>query len=124
MAIFENGVPIQLVVRTHGEHSLVGRMPVHGLEVLADTPGAYILVCDERWELGQESREAVQGFLSERSELLGESQAPEKPAVLAPVPSAVPAPEAPAAPAAPAGPNIPSAPSVAPGAPPAAAPSK
>src|SRR6478736_136188 len=81
VTIFGSGGPTRLEVRDHGDHYLSGRIPVHGLDVLTNDPGAYLTVCDERWDLGQESREGVQTLLRERSALLGEPQPPEKPVV-------------------------------------------
>jgi hypothetical protein len=89
--------PIQLEVRTHGEHYLTGRLPIHGLEVLAGNPDANLLVCADQWQLDQPAREAVQAFLNARRDLLPAHDSP----------AATPVPEAPATP--------PAAPPVAPG---------
>ena len=137
VAIFTNGGPIKLAVRSHGENYLTGRLPLGGLEVLVASPDSTISVCAEQWQLSDKSREAVQGFLKARRDLLaqtGETDAPEAP------PAAPPAPDAPAPPPAdpnaaappvpsgafPAGPEVtpPAATKPAPAAPKAAAPKK
>jgi hypothetical protein len=115
VAIFENGAPIQLAVRTHGGSYLTGRLPIHALEVLASTPDASITVCAARWQLGLESREQVQAFLDARRELLNEPDDSDASAA----PSSAPAPDAPAAAptdgaAPPSAPTAPSAPPASP----------
>jgi hypothetical protein len=85
--------PIQLEVRTHGEHYLTGRLPIHGLEVLAANADVNLSVCAEQWQLDQPAREAVQAFLSARRGLLPAGDSP----AAAPVPAA-PATPSPAAP--------------------------
>ena len=108
VAIFESGGPLKLAVRSHGPHYLTGRIPLHALEVLASNADATISVCAEQWQLGQESREAVQSFLNARRELLeenGDSEAPAAPAPApapAPEPAPAPAPDATTTPAPPA----------------------
>ena len=112
VAIWENGSPIKLVVRSHGEHYLTGRLPIRGLEVLVGNADSTISVCAERWQLGQESREAVQTFLNARRELIDlndDSETPAPPLESAPTPAS----EAPPAP-----PADRSAPSTRPAAPP------
>ena len=95
IAIIESAGPIKLAVRSHGEHYVTGRLSIHGLEVLATNADSTISVCADQWQLGQESREAVQGFLNARRALLvqtGDSDAPAAPAT-----AATPAPDAPPA---------------------------
>jgi len=119
VAIWENGSPIKLAVRSHGDHYLTGRLPLHGLEVLVSNPDSTIAVCSERWQLGQESREAVQSFLNARRDLLEPTDETEA----APTPPAAPSPPTPEAPAeAPAKPSA--APPTSASAPPAAKPAK
>jgi hypothetical protein len=83
----DQGAPIPLVIGTHGEHYLTGRLPVHGLEVLAGNADVNLTVCDAQWQLDQPAREAVQGFLNARRALLPHDS-----------PAGTPAPEAPPAP--------------------------
>ncbi|MEP7052813.1 MAG: hypothetical protein ABJB12_20765 [Pseudomonadota bacterium] len=102
--------PLRLRVRVHGDHFVAGRLPLRAAELLAASD-AVILVCGAQWQLGQESRELIQAFLNNRSELLENNGDEDVP---------VPAPPTPGAPQ-PAAPNQPAtAPSAA--VPPAAAP--
>lgn len=65
--------PIRLSIRTAGDHYLVGRLPLRGLEVLAALVDSSISVCGDQWQLGQESREQVQTFLRQRRELVDDA---------------------------------------------------
>jgi len=112
IAVYENGEPVKGLVRTHGEHYLTGRLPIHAAELLATT-NAPLSVCNEQWELGQESRESIAVFLKERRSLLGDDE--DEPS--APPPAPAPEPIDPAS--APSG-AVPSSPGAAPGAPAAA----
>jgi hypothetical protein len=117
VTILDQGAPIPLAIGTHGEHYLTGRLPVHALEVLATNADVNLTVCEAQWPLDQPAREAVQGFLNARRDLLPhDSPAP------APTPEATPAPPAPPAAGSNAAPPVPPAPSAAPTAKPETAP--
>ncbi|MES1173544.1 MAG: hypothetical protein ABUL62_04375, partial [Myxococcales bacterium] len=105
IAIFDNGTPIKFFVRSHGEHYVTGRLSIRALEVLANSADSAISVCADQWQLGQPSREGVQGFLTARHDLLVQTGDADAPVAPAPSPPA----EAPATP--------PSDPSAAPAAP-------
>jgi len=73
VSIASNTDPIHLAIRLEGDHYLVGRLPIRGLEVLAGIVDSSISVCGDQWHLGQESREQVQTFLKQRRELVDDA---------------------------------------------------
>jgi hypothetical protein len=106
--------PIKLPVRSRGENYLTTRLPIAGLNALANSPNSLISVCGDEWQLTPKARQGIQEFVKARSDLLeelGETEAP------------TPAPEAPVA-APPADPSVPTlpAPVPAPGSAPTPAP--
>lgn len=121
VSVVTSNETIKLSIRTHGEHYLTGRLPIHGAQVLAGIVDSSVVVCGEQWPLGQESREQIQGFLKARRETIEdrggsvpetEVEPTEAPADAAPAPEAAPSPPPPA----PAGASPAKAPPVAPSA--------
>ena len=106
-------------IRTHAGHVVVGRFPVRALELLATTD-ASISVCANQWQLGQESREQIEAFLSLRKSALRDAGHPEQvPAGVTPTASRPtdPAPDPNAAPVEPVAPGPVTPPAPAPVAP-------
>jgi len=83
ISIATRGATIPVNVRAHGEHHVLGRTSIRGLEILATSAEADLSVCAEHWLLDQRARDGIQAFLNERRAQFG----------LAPVPVAAPAAE-------------------------------
>jgi len=83
ISIAIRGVTIPVNVRAHGEHHVLGRTSIRGLEILATNAEADLSVCAEHWLLDQRARDGIQAFLNERRAQFG----------LPPVPVAAPAAE-------------------------------
>ncbi|HEY1534725.1 MAG TPA: hypothetical protein VGF76_11920, partial [Polyangiaceae bacterium] len=82
ISVFDRSGPFKMRVRRHGDHFVMGQLPLHAVELLANSDAA-ISVCGAQWLLGAESREQLQTFLSDRRELRDNtagSDAPEEPA--------------------------------------------
>jgi hypothetical protein len=94
----------------HARHFVVGVLPVHGLEALAQND-TKLLVCTSEWSLSDKSRAKIQDFLARRRVLTGEAPAPVPPAPAPP--AAIPPPPETLFPAEP----VPSVPVTAPPAP-------
>jgi hypothetical protein len=91
--------PLRMRVLSRGDHFVAGRLPLRAAELLASTSDASLSVCGVQWSLGQESREVIQAFLSDRADLVGSAashdadepvQPSAPPAVPAPAPGALP----------------------------------
>jgi len=79
----------------HARHFVVGVLPLHGLEVLANSE-SNLIVCTSEWKVSAKGRAKIRDFLQRRRVLTGEAPPPvETPA---PPPAPEPTPPEPSAP--------------------------